>query len=629
MKNIKKSIKFATIVAALGMGISSCSLDLLPLNEVVLENFWTEKSDVESVVASCYSSLNSGKYIHCIMAWGEGRSDNTIIGKDCPESLKSLMKGSIKTSNDYCDWKEMYVLINKCNTVLEYAPKVAAEDPNYTQSDLRINLAECKALRAMSYLYLIKTFRDVPLVTEPTIDDDLSKMYVSQVPFEKVLDFLIDDLKGCENDAPVKYHEYEKTVGRITQPAIHALLAEMYLWRASDCNRSAAEQKADYEQCYDYAQKVIDAKEEIYRKNSIIDVNLNELIDKNVLTRFGYPLLGEIVPRYSTVPAAFNQIFCDGYSFESIFEYASRYRNVTQVNSEFTFLFGGEDEKSNQTKTYMLADGDLMRDVPTGTSFNLSLFPTATDLRSISSFTWEDASSFSINKYSAKSVSTNYDGKSAINFKSASILPSTSTPSFKRAYFNYVFYRLTEIMLFQAEAEIEYAKILEKEGVESANATSTDGSEDASSDTQTVNVNKGSLANKTVDGLKAHAFNLISAVYMRSNPYAFDVSEAMPDRKKLANIEEYEQLLMKERQREFLFEGKRYYDLVRQARREGNTDKFVSYMTHKYAEGGASVAIKLKKMDFMYMPVLKKQIQINPGLKQNSAYLDEETLENN
>ena len=52
-------------------------------------------------------------------------------------------------------------------------------------------------------------------------------------------------------------------------------------------------------------------------------------------------------------------------------------------------------------------------------------------------------------------------------------------------------------------------------------------------------------------------------------------------------------------------------------------------MTAKYADGGASVAIKMRKMDFLYMPVLKKQIQINPMLKQNSAYLDEETLENN
>ena len=39
----------------------SCSdfLDILPMNEVVLENYWTEKGDVTSVVNSCYETLES------------------------------------------------------------------------------------------------------------------------------------------------------------------------------------------------------------------------------------------------------------------------------------------------------------------------------------------------------------------------------------------------------------------------------------------------------------------------------------------------------------------------------------------------------------------------------------------
>ena len=76
-------------------------------------------------------------------------------------------------------------------------------------------------------------------------------------------------------------------------------------------------------------------------------------------------------------------------------------------------------------------------------------------------------------------------------------------------------------------------------------------------------------------------------------------------------------------------EGKRYFDLVRQARREGNTDKFVQALHSKFGEGGAAVAIKMKHMDFMYMPILKRQIQVNPNLVQNSQYLDEEQIENN
>ena len=59
----KYSVKFAVGCgcATAVLGLASCSdfLDILPLNDVVLENYWTQKSDVESVRASCYVSLQS------------------------------------------------------------------------------------------------------------------------------------------------------------------------------------------------------------------------------------------------------------------------------------------------------------------------------------------------------------------------------------------------------------------------------------------------------------------------------------------------------------------------------------------------------------------------------------------
>ena len=57
MKNIKSLI---TIVL-LGGALTSCNdfLNLEPLNDIVLENFWTDKSDVESVLLGAYSALQS------------------------------------------------------------------------------------------------------------------------------------------------------------------------------------------------------------------------------------------------------------------------------------------------------------------------------------------------------------------------------------------------------------------------------------------------------------------------------------------------------------------------------------------------------------------------------------------
>ena len=73
MKKIKNIIKTLAIALIAGAACVSCDLDLLPLNDVVLENFWKDKSDVDNVLRSCYVGMQSD-YLHKIIVWGEVRS---------------------------------------------------------------------------------------------------------------------------------------------------------------------------------------------------------------------------------------------------------------------------------------------------------------------------------------------------------------------------------------------------------------------------------------------------------------------------------------------------------------------------------------------------------------------------
>ena len=126
----------------------------------------------------------------------------------------------------------------------------------------------------------------------------------------------------------------------------------------------------------------------------------------------------------------------------------------------------------------------------------------------------------------------------------------------------------------------------------------------------------------TADELKLDAFNLISAVYRRSNPVVQTKKQYAPTQP--TTYAEYHTLLMNERRREFLFEGKRFYDLVRASRRAGNTQELRKALATKYSEAGPAVSIKLIQMGFMYMPVARKEMKINPALVQNESYLDED-----
>ena len=189
-------------------GLSSCSdfLEIEPQNEIILEKFWNEKADVDAIVAGCYSGLQSEAVIKRMMVWGEFRSDNIGPGNNVTSdgSLEKILKENIDAKNTYTDWSGFYQVINRCNTVIKYAPGVAAEDPAYTESELQANIAEMVGLRSLCYFYLIRAFRDVPYSTMAFTDDDQT-MDLPATKFDAVLDSLINDLESVKGFAVKRY----------------------------------------------------------------------------------------------------------------------------------------------------------------------------------------------------------------------------------------------------------------------------------------------------------------------------------------------------------------------------------------------------------------------------------------
>ena len=80
-------------------------------------------------------------------------------------------------------------------------------------------------------------------------------------------------------------------------------------------------------------------------------------------------------------------------------------------------------------------------------------------------------------------------------------------------------------------------------------------------------------------------------------------------------------------QREFLFEGKRWYDLVRVARRDGKNTRLVNLVTRKYQENVNALKIKLADPNIIYFPYAKNELKVNPLLKQNPAFTNGDDTE--
>ena len=557
-------------------GLSSCTdfLEIKPQNEIILEQFWNEKADVDAIIAGCYSGLQSEAVIKRMMVWGEFRSDNIGPGSNISSdgNLEKVLKENIDAKNSYTNWGGFYTVINRCNTVIKYAPGVAADDPAYTESELQANIAEMVALRSLCYFYLIRAFRDVPFSREAYIDDS-QKMDLPATKFDDVLDSLIFDLEGVQNMAikryPVTKELYQ--TGRITQDAIHALLCELYLW------------KKDYNNCIRYADMVIESKKAIAEENR--QKRSSSYSNEDMQERFnGFPLVTNTTS---------NSYFGDAYT--TLF---GRDRgNVDEVNQEIIFQLVFDDNPSDNgmpangavNSFYGNSNATIGLVAPSDYIFSdidktsgRKVFADRNKKRDSRMYFNCDVDDKSINKYTTSTIDINVSG-STPEISYGSLYSQNQNGS------NWIIYRLTDIMLLKAEALTQ----LVREGNEQ----------------ETSEYNKSILD---------RAFTLVNAVNKRAVCQNQLVDTLR--RNEYNSKGDMETLVLQERQRELRFEGKRWFDLVRLSQRTGNTSTLTEAALAKATIGQGLISNHLAKMDAIYWPYNLDEMKVNLNLVQNPAF---------
>lgn len=543
----------------MAFAMSSCDdyFNVLPKDEVILENFYTEEADLMSVLYSCYSALESPECIKRMAVWGEFRSENLTVSTSSPTEITQLMDENILPTFSFSKWSDFYVVINRCNTVIHYAPIVNERDPNFTISEMRAAIAEAKAIRALSYFYLIRAFRDVPLVTEPSIDDTKS-FEVPAASFDSILNFLVQDLEPVKNHAVRKFAIKDYNVTRFTRYAIYALLAELHLWNK------------EYEEAIENCDLVINQKIQLYEEElriqgSNIDLDLYK----------GVPLYSEHATGRPTQSGnSSTKIFGTQRSFESIFELSF----ISNRSDENTFIYDyyskSGSSPSNVSVTPFLYENAYM---PTGNEVFKN-----TDCRYIASIHKIDPE-YSVAKYTRVS---NYFNNPT---KTMTAAPTVSFSGRNNKYSNWIIYRLSDILLIKAEASL--------------------------------------MIDKSSPAQQLEAFKWVTTTYNRAN----NMLDTPSDTLVFSNYTDgdghaMENLILLERQREFLFEGKRWFDLVRYARLKGNNDIIVMHAIKKQKSNTAAIKVKLSSIDAIYFPYAESELEVNSKLKQNPAYIVDKTV---
>ena len=273
---------------------------------------------------------------------------------------------------------------------------------------------------------------------------------------------------------------------------------------------------------------------------------------------------------------AYNSIIGTGNSSESIFELTFMEDDNMPSNGAVNALYGNVEKLIG----YAAPAPSIGQDV---TNKVFAIYNNAFDVRNYENVQAEGSSTFRINKF-----------VSSYNELTISSTGAEHTLSFRpyakdKNRSNWILYRLTDIMLLKAEAITQ---------------TLLDGTDEAS-----VATNETKLR---------EAFTLVNAVNKRSVGQA-----TLKDTLLFTNFSSKTQmtdLVYRERQRELMFEGKRWFDMVRRSMREGHTDYLTRETIKKHSANSSVVQNMLSKMDAIFWPYNIDELKVNNSLVQNPAF---------
>ncbi len=211
----------------------SCNdwLELVPPGGLIRDEFWKTKEDVEAVLMAAYSSFASMDRTLFIM--GEVRAD--LVQGDYNQGWNEqlLMENNIYPDNGLTNWDSFYKIINFCNEVIKNAPLVQEVDDTFTDYQKQGFVSEAYFLRSLAYFYLVRLYKEVPLVLEPTETDD-AEVYTTKASENEVLNQIVSDLEANIAFAPSGgFKTIRENKGRASKAAYNALLADIALWMAS------------------------------------------------------------------------------------------------------------------------------------------------------------------------------------------------------------------------------------------------------------------------------------------------------------------------------------------------------------------------------------------------------------
>lgn len=523
MKRKKENFRYILLTATVVICMSCAKLlDVPPQGKLTLDQFWKSKEQATAAIAGVYSNLgstnsdfaggnlsaNAMSPIESYIYWGEIRGElmKSNQGKLPTDQVpKENIDNFIVTPNDVTTkYTGFYKIINEANQAIKNIPNVQKKDPLFTDMDRDQLMGEAYFLRAFAYFWLVRTFKEIPLILQPS-ESDNQDYNIPKSSSDTIFSQIVKDLELAKNTLPEWYDINNYAHCRATKYTAMTVLADAYLWMAAlDKNGTLKDA---------YYQKAID--------------NCDAIINSG---------------RYFMVHGStLGTVFSSGGTTESIFETYSNSTLNNQVNNLRDWF--------NSTQYYSVTPNvvSLFSSIPDyrgGVGVPTGPFPPAGSVFSFS------ASSYQLLKYSK---------------------------STKDAIWN--FYRYSEVLLMKAEALTHL---------------------------YTDDPAKLQNASDLINQVRYRAYGVLNYPKVTAS-----------------STLEMDDILLDERGREFIGEGKRWFDLLRFASRNNfsNPGLLIERIVQSY-QGVDQLLIRprINNPDSWYLPLNADAISSNSKLVQNPYY---------
>lgn len=236
MKKIKNILALSACLLTAGSLTTSCSLDLVPLDNYGGNNYWQNEAHVLGYIDGMHKHLRDFAWDHTIML-GEIRSGIYVDGTAYDGMSTSYGEWRLNQLTEdkpgFSNFADIFGRITNCNLLLARTPNI---DMPQDKKDYCMAIAH--GLRAFYYFDLYRGWGGVPLRTGVEVIDgelDPNKLYKERSKPSEIMALIKDDLKkslelfGDQNGFDV-LGKGSKVYWN--KAATECLAAEVYMWNA-------------------------------------------------------------------------------------------------------------------------------------------------------------------------------------------------------------------------------------------------------------------------------------------------------------------------------------------------------------------------------------------------------------